>query len=125
MSLNIENQDPKHWSYFQKLAGDEFTRKDVSLIDQDHFGFSSGLPKVEEEAPISYRFSPFPTDDISLSHVDSQMNYGDEDQNELSGTVGADTIALPSYYDPSQLKDSELMHFDTFEENEVLNGGLN
>ncbi|KAG5546897.1 hypothetical protein RHGRI_018905 [Rhododendron griersonianum] len=118
LSLNIENQDPKHWSYFQKLAGDEFTRKDVSLIDQDHFGFSSGLPKVEEEAPISYRFSPFPTDDISLSHVDSQMNYGDEDQNELSGTVGADTIALPSYYDPSQLKDSELMHFDTFEENE-------
>lgn len=124
LSLNIENQDPKHWSYFQKLAGGEFAQKDVSLIDQDHFGFSSGLPKVEEEAAISYKFSSFPTDDISLSHVDSQMNYDDDDQNDLTGTVGADTIALHLYYDSSQLKDSELMQFDNFEENEVLNGGL-
>ena len=98
------------------MAGDEFSRKYVSLIDQDHFGFSSGLPKVEEEeAPISYTFTPLTKDDISLSHLDSQ-NYGG-DQRELPGTIGADTAVLHSDYSPSQVKFSDGMQFDNFTEN--------
>ncbi|KAF9598574.1 hypothetical protein IFM89_028201 [Coptis chinensis] len=36
----------KHWSFFQKLAHDEFVRNDVSLMDQDHLGYSSPLTKL-------------------------------------------------------------------------------
>ncbi|XP_059666718.1 uncharacterized protein LOC132312386 [Cornus florida] len=118
LSMNIENLEPQHWSFFQKLARDEFARKDVSLIDQDHLGFSSGLPKVEEEAPMSYKFMPSMTDGITLSHVDSQIYFGEDNQKELSGTIGADTIAVPSDYSPS-VKESEAIQFDGFVENRL------
>uniref|UniRef100_A0A5B7BBL6 Protein kinase domain-containing protein n=1 Tax=Davidia involucrata TaxID=16924 RepID=A0A5B7BBL6_DAVIN len=117
LSLNIENHEPQHWSFFQKLARDEFARKDVSLIDQDHLGFSSGLPKVEEEAPMSYTFTPLPSDGISVSHVDSEINFGEDDQKELPGTIGADTVALHSDYNPSQVMGNEGMRFDGLAEN--------
>ncbi|KAL2473958.1 uncharacterized protein Fot_49694 [Forsythia ovata] len=39
LSLNMEHE-PKHWSFFQKLAKDDFVRKDVSLMDQDHLSLS-------------------------------------------------------------------------------------
>ncbi|KAE8731464.1 DELLA protein RGL1-like [Hibiscus syriacus] len=35
LSLNMEGHEPKHWSYFQKLAQD-FEEKDGSFINQDH-----------------------------------------------------------------------------------------
>ncbi|XP_052177959.1 uncharacterized protein LOC127791857 isoform X2 [Diospyros lotus] len=111
LSLNIENQDPKHWSFFQKLAGDQFLRQDVSLIDQDPLGFSSGLAKVEEEAPISYKFAPLTMDD----HVDSRMNYGVDDQKELESTVGADPTTFQSD-NHLKMKGSEGMQFDNFAE---------
>ncbi|KAF9604085.1 hypothetical protein IFM89_002760 [Coptis chinensis] len=47
LSMNMENHDPKHWSFFQKLAQDEFVRNDVFLMDQDHLGYSSPLTKVK------------------------------------------------------------------------------
>ena len=114
------------------MVGYEFSRKYVSLIDQDHFGFSSGLPKVEEEeVPISYTFTPLTKDDIYLSHVDSQ-NYGG-DQKELPVTIGANTAVLHSDYSPCRVKFSDGMQLDTFTENsgvpdseyEVLNDGVN
>ncbi|KAA8523422.1 hypothetical protein F0562_009845 [Nyssa sinensis] len=117
LSLNIENHEPKHWSFFQKLAQDEFARKDVSLIDQDHLGFSSGLPKVDEEAPMSYTFTSLTTDGISSSHVDSKINFGEDNQKELPGIIGADTVAVRSDYNPSQMMGSEGMHFDGLVEN--------
>ncbi|MFS7922352.1 putative protein kinase TKL-Pl-6 family [Helianthus anomalus] len=49
LSMNIPNHEPQHWSFFQKLARDEFPQKDVSLIDQDQRAFSSKFPKVEED----------------------------------------------------------------------------
>ncbi|XAR56919.1 Non-specific serine/threonine protein kinase [Bertholletia excelsa] len=113
LSVNVENQDPKHWSFFQKLAGEEFARKDVSLIDQDHFGYSSGLPKVEEEAPINYNFTP---DGFSLIRMDSRINYMGDNERELPPTFGVDTAASQSDYSP-QLKGSEAMHFDNFVDN--------
>ena len=53
----VENCEPKHRSYFQKLAQGRFVQDDVSLINQDHLGSSSVLIKVEEEVsdPIMAR----------------------------------------------------------------------
>ncbi|KAI7758372.1 hypothetical protein M8C21_013733 [Ambrosia artemisiifolia] len=50
LSMNMPNHEPEHWSYFQKLARDEFPQKDVSLIDQYQVAFSSKLTKVEEDS---------------------------------------------------------------------------
>ncbi|KAG6416376.1 hypothetical protein SASPL_123805 [Salvia splendens] len=47
LSMNMENHEPKHWSFFQRLAGDECLRRDVSLIDQDHVIHSYANTKVE------------------------------------------------------------------------------
>ena len=54
----VENCEPKHRSYFQKLAQGRFVQDDVSLINQDHLGSSSVLIKVEEEVsdPIMARW---------------------------------------------------------------------
>lgn len=82
LSVNIENHDPKHWSFFQRLAGDEFVRRDVSLIDQDHVMFSSGLTKVEE-APLAYDFVPLTRDEIPPSHPEFRGNYGEQDQTDV------------------------------------------
>ncbi|KAK3010145.1 hypothetical protein RJ639_011802 [Escallonia herrerae] len=117
LSLNIANHEPKHWSFFQKLAQNEFAQKDLSLIDQDHLGFSSGLPKVEEEAVPSYQFSPLVKDKIPLSQIDSQSHISVHAQKDFPGTTAADTIPLPSDYNPSRLKSSENMQFNDFAEN--------
>ncbi|KAF8408603.1 hypothetical protein HHK36_004666 [Tetracentron sinense] len=117
LSLNMENNDPKHWSFFQKLVQDEFVRKNVSLMDQDHLGYSSPLTKVEEEAPRAYHFSPSKIDGVSLGHLDSQINFDEEIQKESSSTVGTDTIGLHQNYNPSQIKETESVQFDDTQKN--------
>lgn len=82
MSLNMQNEEPKHWSFFQKLAGNEFVRKDISLIDQDHIAFSPGLQKVDEEPPTINLDPQRNSDDgpkellHALDDVDSQLPLG-------------------------------------------------
>ncbi|XP_042519654.1 uncharacterized protein LOC122093387 isoform X2 [Macadamia integrifolia] len=93
LSLNMENHEPQHWSFFQKLAQDEFVKKDVSLMDQDHLGFSSPLTKID------------------LGHVDSQINF-DELQGESSGPVEADAISTHPVYVHTQVNGSEVGQFD-------------
>ncbi|XP_051134997.1 uncharacterized protein LOC127254131 isoform X2 [Andrographis paniculata] len=100
ISVNIENHDPKHWSFFQRLAGNEFARRDVSLIDQDHVVFSSGLTKGEEEAPLAYDF---------VSHGGVQETYGEDDRTEADG-VGVGSTAVN--YASSQVKLSEALRYD-------------
>ncbi|KAI3466306.1 hypothetical protein Pfo_022969 [Paulownia fortunei] len=115
LSVNIENHDPKHWSFFQRLAGDEFTRRDVSLIDQDQVVFSSGLTKVEEEAPLAYDFVPLTRDGILPSHSVVQEKYDEDDQKDIPGRDGAVSTAV--HYNASQVKVSEGMQYDDLIDN--------
>ncbi|KAK4434696.1 Serine/threonine-protein kinase EDR1 [Sesamum alatum] len=117
LSVNIENHDPKHWSFFQRLAGDEFTRRDVSLIDQDHVMFSSGLTKVEEEAPLAYDFVPVTRDEFRPSHRGVQEKHGEDDQKDISGSDGAVATADHSNYNASQVKVSESMQYGDLMDN--------
>ncbi|KAJ4975310.1 hypothetical protein NE237_000416 [Protea cynaroides] len=94
LSLNVENHDPQHWSFFQKLVQDEFARKDFSLIDQDHLGVSSLVTKID------------------LGHVDSDNNFDDELKLGPSGPVEADAIGSRPVYVHSQVNDSEGVQFD-------------
>ncbi|KAK6154547.1 hypothetical protein DH2020_008795 [Rehmannia glutinosa] len=117
LSVNIENQDPKRWSFFQRLAGDEFTRRDVSLIDQDQVVFSTELTKVEEEAPLAYDFVPRTRDEILPSHSGVQETYVEDDQKELPGRDGVVSTAVHANYDASQVKVSEGMQYDDMIDN--------
>ncbi|OVA05563.1 Phox/Bem1p [Macleaya cordata] len=112
LSLDMENHEPKHWSFFQKLAQNEFDRKDVSLMDQDHLGFSSPLTNVKEELPGAYNFSPLKPDGVALGPVNSQISFDEEIQQESSNTIGADTIGLRPDYNPSQVRETENLQFD-------------
>ncbi|XP_060187956.1 uncharacterized protein LOC132617083 isoform X1 [Lycium barbarum] len=99
MSLNMQNEEPKHWSYFQKLAGDGFVRKDISLIDQDHIAFSPGLQKVDEE----------PSSTINL---DPQINSVEDGPTELPHALGKVDSQFQLGFGATQTEVSEDMHDD-------------
>ncbi|KAF3436988.1 hypothetical protein FNV43_RR19741 [Rhamnella rubrinervis] len=117
LSLNMENHEPKRWSYFHKLAREGFDHKDVSLIDQDHPGFSSVLGKLEEGNLKSYHLAPFTTDGVLTDHVDSNIKFGENNRKEFPSKTAADIIAQQSNYDQSQTKDTESMQFGAVMEN--------
>ncbi|WOG97945.1 hypothetical protein DCAR_0417286 [Daucus carota subsp. sativus] len=110
LSMNIANHEPKHWSFFQKLAQGEFAQKDVSLIDQDQLDFSSRLPKVEEDASEAYKLTPLLRGEISSNIIDSQNNFGD--QKELPGVSEVSTTALHSDYNSSVAEGSHALQVD-------------
>ncbi|WJX87525.1 hypothetical protein P8452_69706 [Trifolium repens] len=84
-SVNMENHEPKSWSYFGKLAQG---LDNVSLIDQDHLGFS-------------HHATPQTTDSVPLDHEDSHLNF-DEENQDLRRRNGTET----------QLNDTKTMQFD-------------
>ncbi|KAF3948158.1 hypothetical protein ACB098_11G019800 [Castanea mollissima] len=99
LSINMENHEPKRWSYFQKLAQEGFVQKDVSLIGQDHFAFSSAVREAE-----------------GILDSQSQHNFGEDNQKELPGIPGADNNILHPNYDHSQ-EDTESGQFGIMMEN--------
>ncbi|KAJ8758617.1 hypothetical protein K2173_000338 [Erythroxylum novogranatense] len=107
LSLNTKNHDPKRWSYFRNLAQDQFVRKDVSLIDQDHPGFSSSLTTVEGGVTTDYSYPPLQSDGVPMPQVQSNINFDEDMQQEISDAVESDTVgSLPSHtnYGPSMHK---------------------
>ncbi|XP_065864937.1 uncharacterized protein [Euphorbia lathyris] len=110
MSVMMENHEPKHWSYFQKLAKQEFIQKGLSLIDQDPLGTPSFLAKVKEGDQKPYDFAGLTTEGPGLQS--SQVNFGDDNnrKNLADATVISD-------FNHSQIKDSESMQFGVMMEN--------
>ncbi|XP_061953750.1 uncharacterized protein LOC133676157 [Populus nigra] len=105
LSLNMENHDPKHWSYFRKLQ-DQFVRKDVSLIDQDHLGYSSSLTNDEGGTLIDYSYPPLRSDGVALPHIEEDV------QQETSGVVGLNTMDSHADYGHFELKETESAQLD-------------
>nr|GEW90065.1 kinase superfamily with octicosapeptide/Phox/Bem1p domain-containing protein [Tanacetum cinerariifolium] len=95
------------WSFFQKLAGDEFRQKDVSLIDQDRLAFLSRLQNVQEEASVGYNASQFPDD------VDSRNTFIEDEGKEIPGS---ESKSMQPHYNPSH-KSIEGMQFNDPSEN--------
>lgn len=120
MSLNIENHEPKHWSFFQKLAGNDFARKDMSLMDLDHIGYSARLPKVDEEASVAYNFDPLTEEGITLKHVDSCGNFCEDGRKESPCTDTSAAVFSHSDYHPSNMQISEVMQYDDVMDNSRL-----
>ncbi|CAI9784030.1 unnamed protein product [Fraxinus pennsylvanica] len=115
ISVNIENHEPKHWSFFQRLAGDGFAKRDVSLMDQDHVGFSSGLPKVEEDAPLTYEYARLTKDGPNRREL--RDTYGEDDNKIIPGGEGAASVVTDFNYGTSRVKASEGMQYDDLMDN--------
>ncbi|TKY68589.1 Serine/threonine-protein kinase CTR1 [Spatholobus suberectus] len=113
LSINMENHEPKRWSYFHKLAQEGLDN--VSLIDQDHLGFSPMIGKTGDDR--THHVTPLTTDGVPLHHEDSHLNFNEENQEDLHRRIGTETTVLKSNYNQSQLKDNESMQFDAMMEN--------
>lgn len=111
LSVNMTNHEPKHWSFFQNLAQDD-SRKDVSLMDQDHRTFSSSQVKIGEDASIDYGYPHFEGGAVAADNVDSSSNLGADNQRQSRGPVRPDTMNLPSDYDISQTTGIQSLQFN-------------
>ncbi|KAK4399539.1 Serine/threonine-protein kinase CTR1 [Sesamum angolense] len=109
LSVNLSNHEPKDWSFFQNFAQDD-SRRDVSLMDQDHLTFSPSQAKFGEDVPIDYGYPPFEADAVTAVHAHSRTNLDAEIQRPLSPPVRPDTMHLHSDYDISQ--NVENLQFD-------------
>ncbi|KAJ8544691.1 hypothetical protein K7X08_017274 [Anisodus acutangulus] len=112
LSFNMENHEPKHWSFFQKIAQGDFVRRNVSLMDQDHLSLSSTRANVDDGVSMDYGYPPFKGDGAMIDHMDSQLNIEAEFQQASPEIVGPDTMDLPSEYNPSRTTDVQSMQYD-------------
>ncbi|XP_043813364.1 uncharacterized protein LOC110616777 isoform X3 [Manihot esculenta] len=118
ISVIMENHEPKHWSYFQKLAQEEFVQKDVSLIDQDLLS-TPLLAKAKDGDQKTHLFAHLTEDPVSMDHKHShsQLNFGkDSNKESIPGTGGADST-VHSDFGYSQVKGSKNMQFGAMVEN--------
>ncbi|XP_045799704.1 probable serine/threonine-protein kinase DDB_G0267686 [Trifolium pratense] len=111
LSINMENHEPKSWSYFQKLAQDGIGN--ASLIDQDHLGFSPAIVGDNRAQHVT----PLTTDEVPLNRAEFHLNFGEEMQKDLHGENATETTVLQSNYDQSQINDTESMQFDAMLDN--------
>ncbi|KAJ8545177.1 hypothetical protein K7X08_017760 [Anisodus acutangulus] len=120
LSLNMENHEPKHWSFFQKLAQDDFVRKDVSLIDQDHHSLSSTRANVEDGTSMDYGYPPFKGGGAMIDHIDSQINIEGDIQHPSRDDIGPSTMNVPSEYNPSQTTGIQSTQYDGAMHSKIL-----
>ncbi|RZR87977.1 hypothetical protein BHM03_00015456 [Ensete ventricosum] len=101
-SLTMQNHEPKPWSFFRKLAQDEFKQKDFSLMDQDPVNYTSLLPKVEEGISNADQFAQLEDERVYFCRIDPQINFN-EGMQESSNTIAEDPNILDPGYIPSQV----------------------
>ncbi|KAG2323878.1 hypothetical protein Bca52824_006606 [Brassica carinata] len=99
VSLNVENHDPKNWSYFRKLAEEQFSERDVPP------GFPSDMEDSGVNAKL-HHVAPLTRDGITTENrVDPQLNVG-QDYDYVAGTK-----------DDAQMKVTESEEFGAMVEN--------
>ncbi|XVF68382.1 hypothetical protein PTKIN_Ptkin10aG0201200 [Pterospermum kingtungense] len=116
LSMNMDNHEPKHWSYFRNLAQDDFIRNDVSLMDQDHLGFSSPLTNIEGGAPVDYSYPPLKSAgavalghinaEVNFGHINAEVNFGEGIRQESTASAAANNLDLGPDYNPLKGEES-------------------
>ncbi|XP_010531995.1 PREDICTED: uncharacterized protein LOC104808132 [Tarenaya hassleriana] len=116
LSLNVENRDPKNWSYFQNLAEEQFGQGDGSYIDQT--GPVPVFPsELKDGGDVSrlHHIMPVTADSISTNHADSPMNLGQDCGDDCSVRGGPD-------HEDEQMKVTESEEFSNMVENLITSG---
>ncbi|KAL0710719.1 hypothetical protein Bca4012_017697 [Brassica carinata] len=108
VSLNVQNLDPKNWSYFRNLAQGEFERKDLSLMDQDHPGFPTSLTNTDG-VPIDYSYPPLQSEKVAPTRLNPQIHFDENIQPHVSTTAVVDSRTADTQEDhgQSQFKGAE------------------
>ncbi|GJW87579.1 tetratricopeptide-like helical domain-containing protein [Tanacetum coccineum] len=93
ISLNIANHEPRHWSYFQKLARDDLSNKDASHFDEIKISKSMQFADMDVGMVENIRMSDSKYEGMfrMLAHSDdrdsSLVNY-DTDTSEAQPPIG-------------------------------------
>uniref|UniRef100_A0A1J3EC39 Serine/threonine-protein kinase CTR1 n=1 Tax=Noccaea caerulescens TaxID=107243 RepID=A0A1J3EC39_NOCCA len=123
VSMNLQNNDPKNWSYFQQLAEDQFSQRDVASIDQaaeKTTKFCKTFPsdlKDGGESSILHHVTPSGRDGISTNLADPQLTLGQAYGDAYSERDGGGTSTiLPALVD-EQMKVTESEEFGAMVEN--------
>ncbi|CAH8381273.1 unnamed protein product [Eruca vesicaria subsp. sativa] len=83
VSLNVENHDPKNWSYFRKLAEEQFSEKDIPP------GFPSDMEDSRMNTKL-HHIAPLTRDGITTENrVDAQLNVGQDHDYVAGNNEGA------------------------------------
>ncbi|KAF8024408.1 hypothetical protein BT93_F1560 [Corymbia citriodora subsp. variegata] len=118
VSLNMKNHEPKHWSYFQKLAHEEYRRNDISLTDQDHPVFPYEFGKARQGDDRSHHLTQIRLDEDPKANVNSPIicaQNGPEESPVVSGAT--DASAFHMEFGHSHLKNGEGLQFDSVVKN--------
>ncbi|XP_048614127.1 uncharacterized protein LOC106396481 [Brassica napus] len=113
VSLNVENHDPKNWSYFRKLAEEQFSERDVP----------PGFPSDMEDSGVNtklHHVAPLTRDGITTENrVDPQLNVGqDHEGAQMKVTESEEFGAMVE-----NLRTPDCEHEDD-EKTETRNAGL-
>ncbi|CAH8356162.1 unnamed protein product [Eruca vesicaria subsp. sativa] len=104
ISMNVQNNDPKNWSYFQQLAEQQFIQRDVTSIDQADSHFPSHVP-------------PLSRDGNSTNLADPQLTLGRDYGDDFSERNGGGTSTILPTPEDDQMKVTESEEFGAMVEN--------
>ncbi|XP_010417624.1 PREDICTED: uncharacterized protein LOC104703316 [Camelina sativa] len=113
VSMNVQNHDRKNWSYFQQLADEQFSQRDVAIDQAD-----SRIPSDRKDGGESSRLphvSPLSRDGISTNLANPQLALGQDYGGQKRNAGGTSTI-LPALED-EQMKVTESEEFGAMVEN--------
>lgn len=74
LTVNMQNHDPKSWSFFRNLAQDEFNHKDYSLMDQDHISYQSQISQLDNKK-------------VDFGQINAQIEFIEEMQESSSAMI--------------------------------------
>ncbi|KAJ0231780.1 Serine-threonine/tyrosine-protein kinase [Hirschfeldia incana] len=107
VSMNVQNQDPKNWSYFQQLAEEQFIQRDVTGIDQADSHFPSDLKDGGDSSRL-HHVQLMNRDGISAEVADPQLTLGRNYGGGFSERNGVDTrTIIPSLENEHKVTERE------------------
>ncbi|KAF8103094.1 hypothetical protein N665_0188s0052 [Sinapis alba] len=116
VSMNVQNHDPKNWSYFQQLAEQQFIQRDVTSIDQADSHFTSDIKDGGESSRL-HHVTPLSRDGISTNIADPQLTLGRDYGDDFSERNGGGTSTILPTPEDDQMKVTESEEFGAMVEN--------
>ncbi|CAF2060397.1 unnamed protein product [Brassica napus] len=116
VSMNVQNHDPKNWSYFQQRAEQQFIQRDAASVDQSDSHFPSDIKDGGESSRL-HHVTPLSRDVISTNLADPQLTLGRDYGDGFSERNGGGTSTILPTPEDDQMKVTESEEFGAMVEN--------
>ena len=113
VSMNVQNHDPKNWSYSQQLAEQQFIQRDAASVDQSDSHFPSDI----KDGGRLHHVTPLSRDVISTNLADPQLTLGRDYGDGFSERNGGGTSTILPTPEDDQMKVTESEEFGAMVEN--------